>query len=312
MIHTPSLAISTRCEQIGEARRVRLDDHRSTLAALTVGRFDPTAGWRDDGWWRSTHTPAGPGTIHLADSPRGVTAAAYGPGADWLLERWPDLLGASDRPAPTWTSHPVVDRARRLVALPRFGRTHTPVHDLMPVVLAQRVTAREAAQQWRRLCRALGEPAPGPRRDLWLPPTPERLVGHPSWWYHRLGIETSRAEALRTIGRHARRIEQRDCEDPIGGRRWLELLPGIGPWSTAHIAQISWGDPDAVIVGDYWLPHLVVRAFTGRARGDDEEMLDLLSPWPGERGRVVRLLAAAGHRVERRGPGRRIQGLEPW
>ncbi len=288
-----------------------LADHRGTLDALTVGRYDPTAGWRGPHWWRATYTPDGPGTLQLLDTSQGVAARTYGPGAHWLESMWPELLGVADRPEVTWVSHPVVDRARRRVPLPRFGRTRTPSHDLLPVILAQRVTAREAARQWRSLCRHLGEPAPGPHGDLLLPPEPQRLLRHPAWWYHKLGIESSRAEALRTVGRHAPRLDRRDPEDPDGGRAWLELLPGIGPWSSAHVAQISWGDPDAVIVGDFWLPHLVVRALSGRARGSDAEMLSLLAPWTGQRARVVRLLAAAGHRVERRGPGRRLAPIEP-
>ena len=52
------------------------------------------------------------------------------------------------------------------------------------------------------------------------------------------------------------------------------------------------GDPDAVAVGDYHLKNLVVHALAGEPRGTDERMLELLAPYAGQRGRVIRLLLA--------------------
>ena len=54
------------------------------------------------------------------------------------------------------------------------------------------------------------------------------------------------------------------------------------------------GDADAVSVGDYHLPSLVSWALAGERRGTDERMLELLAPFAGHRGRVIRLLAGAG------------------
>ena len=283
-----------------------------TVAACAVGRFDPTTCQNEQGWWRATHTPEGPGTLLLRPRTHGVQPVGYGPGGDWLVRHHHELCGQSDLAELSGPEHPVISRALRRVSLPRFGRTLTPFHDILPVILGQRITAREAHRQWRALCRVLGTAAPGPLTTLRLPPTPEAVLSRPSWWYHPLGIERSRAEALRTVAKHAPRLIRLDADHPADGRRWLELLPGIGPWTSAHVAQISWGDSDAVIVGDFWLPHLVVRAFTGRARGSDAEMLELLQPWAGQRARVVRLLAAAGHRVERRGPGRVVPPIHRW
>jgi hypothetical protein len=36
-------------------------------------------------------------------------------------------------------------------------------------------------------------------------------------------------------------------------------------------------------------------------------MLELLAPWTGQRQRIIRLLVASGHRMERRGPRMTIQ-----
>jgi hypothetical protein len=63
-------------------------------------------------------------------------------------------------------------------------------------------------------------------------------------------------------------------------------------------------------VGDYHLPHVVTFALTGRPRGTDEEMLQLLEPYRGQRGRVQRLLEISGIWPPRFGPRmplRRIQ-----
>jgi 3-methyladenine DNA glycosylase/8-oxoguanine DNA glycosylase len=280
--------------------------------ACAVGRFDPTTRLTADGWWRATLTPLGPGTLHLRPGSHSPEFVGYGPGGAWLVDHALELCGRADTGEALTAHHPVVARALRHTALPRFGRTLTPYHDVLPIILGQRITAREAHRQWRLLCHRLGEPAPGPLAELRLPPTPQAILGRPSWWFHPLGIERSRAEALRTVARHASRLEQWAPDDASGGRRWLERLPGVGPWTSTQVAQISWGDPDSVIVGDYWLPHLVVRALTGRARGTDAEMLELLEPWRGQRARVVRLLAAAGHRVERRGPGRVVLPTHRW
>ena len=84
--------------------------------------------------------------------------------------------------------------------------------------------------------------------------------------------------------------------------RRLQALPGVGPWTSAEVAIVALGDADAVAVGDFHLPHLVSYALTGERRGTDERMLELLAPWPGHRGRVLRLLSRSGRYPDRRGP----------
>ena len=58
------------------------------------------------------------------------------------------------------------------------------------------------------------------------------------------------------------------------------------------------GDPDAVAVGDYHLKNVVGYALAGEARATDERMLELLTPYAGQRGRVIRALLRHGHRAE--------------
>ena len=89
---------------------------------------------------------------------------------------------------------------------------------------------------------------------------------------------------------------------PAAASERMRALPGVGPWTAAEVALVALGDADAVPVGDYHVPHMVSWALAGEPRGSDERMLDLLEPFAGHRGRVVRLLAAAGLAAPRFGP----------
>jgi 3-methyladenine DNA glycosylase/8-oxoguanine DNA glycosylase len=89
-------------------------------------------------------------------------------------------------------------------------------------------------------------------------------------------------------------------------------LPGIGQWTVGCVLATALADPDAVAVGDYHLKNIVTHALTGRPRGTDEEMLELLRPYAGQRGRVVRLLQLDGHRAPSFGPRQRVLPLNRW
>ena len=88
-------------------------------------------------------------------------------------------------------------------------------------------------------------------------------------------------------------------------------LPGIGPWTTAEVARLALGDPDAVSVGDLHLPNLVAWMLAGEPRGTDERMLELLAPYEGHRGRVQLLLEASGVHAPRYGPRMEVRAIPP-
>jgi 3-methyladenine DNA glycosylase/8-oxoguanine DNA glycosylase len=96
--------------------------------------------------------------------------------------------------------------------------------------------------------------------------------------------------------------ERLEAAMPAEAAARLLAVPGIGPWTVAEVTRLTYGDPDAVSVGDYHLPSLVAWIFAGERRGDDARMLELLEPYRGQRGRVVRLLEVSGRRPPRRGP----------
>ena len=281
----------------------------ATLRAYRFGGGDPTTRIGAGVFARATLTPHGPGTLWLDWRDGSVDAQAWGPGADWLMDGVGALTGAADPGHRFEDAHPVVLQAQRNHPDVRFGASRLLYHELLPVILGQRITAGEAVRQWRHLVHRLGQPAPGPLQ-LRLPPEPELLAGRPAWWFHPMGIEAKRAEALRTVARHAGRLAEWS-ELPDAGAR-LRLLPGIGQWTVGSVLALSHGDPDAVAVGDYHLKNVVVHAFTGRPRGTDEEMLHLLAPYAGQRGRVVRLLELDGHRAPAFGPRQRVLPTNRW
>ena len=254
-----------------------------------------------DGVWRATRTPAGPATIHLRGSGHRVDVEAWGEGAGWAVEHAPALIGADDREEGFESRHPVVAQLRRRLRGLRVGRSQAVVEALVPTVLEQKVQGIVARRSYARLVRLLGEPAPGPV-PLLLPPSPARVAALPYHAFHRLNVERRRAETVHLVARHARRLEETTTLATPAAVARLRALPGVGEWTAAEVSLVALGDADAVSVGDYHLPHHVAWALAGEARADDARMLELLEPYRGHRGRVIRLLVAGHPGPPRFGP----------
>jgi 3-methyladenine DNA glycosylase/8-oxoguanine DNA glycosylase len=190
----------------------------------------------------------------------------------------------------------------------RITRTRAVFEALVPTVIEQKVTGHEARRSYREMVRRWGEPAPGPP-GLRLPPSAATLARLPYYALHPVGIEMRRAVTVLTAARHAGRIDAL-AEAPLDeADRLLRTLPGVGPWTSAEVAIIALGNADAVSVGDFHLPHMVSWALAGERRGSDERMLQLLEPFAGHRGRVCRLIAAAGLGPPRFGPRMQLRSF---
>jgi 3-methyladenine DNA glycosylase/8-oxoguanine DNA glycosylase len=273
-------------------------DVRLTMSPHRRGAGDPACTITPDGAvWRASTTPDGVGTLRLLARGGEVEAEAWGPGASWLLDGVPDLLGAADDPASFRPEHEILRRASLRLRHLRIGRTRNVFEALVPAVLEQKVVGKEAWRAWRYLVRRFGEPAPGPL-DLWAPPAPRTWVTIPSWEWHRSGIEAVRARTIIGAARVASRLEVDDTRE---ADRRLRSLRGVGVWTSAEVRQRAFGDADAVSVGDYHIPGMVGWALTGR-KVDDAGMLELLAPYAGHRYRVTRLLELSGTAAPRRGP----------
>ncbi|MFI7031060.1 DNA-3-methyladenine glycosylase family protein [Microbispora rosea] len=290
-----------------------------TLSPHRRGGGDPA--WRrtpDGAIWRTSRTPEGPGTLRVTASPGEVHAQAWGPGAGWLLETLPSLLGAEDDvggfaamlarltrsgdPGQARAAAFVAGLATRAAGL-RVGRSLRVFEALAPAVLEQKVVGREAWRAWRFLLRRYGEPAPGPAPEgMYVIPPPEAWRAIPSWDWHRAGAEAVRARTIVNAARHAEKLESTTTSaSSEEADRLLRALPGIGVWTSAEVRQRAHGDPDAPSVGDFHLPGIVGYALTGQ-KADDDGMLDLLEPFRGHRHRVVRLIELSGVRPPARGP----------
>jgi hypothetical protein len=303
---------TTELESAPTAAAARLpQDLRRTVRPHRVGD-DPTTLVGSTELWRATLTPVGPGTLHVRWPNGIVDAEAWGPAAQWLLDRVHDLLGGRDVPFRFGPgSHPAILAAQRNHPGLRLSNGHSVYHTLLPTIIGQRVTSREARRSWRRIVLALGRPAPGPV-DLRLPPEPRALAAKPYWWFHPFGIEKKRADTLREVGAHAERLFAVEDATPSTAAEVLLRLRGVGPWTIGASFGHALGDTDAVAVGDFHLKNYVAWTLAGEPRGTDERMLELLAPYTGQRARVIALLAANGWSAPRFGPGIRVMPFERW
>ena len=262
------------------------------------GSGDPTMRIARGEVWRATRTSDGPVTLRVTAEAGRIRAQAWGDGAERVLDEAPALLGFLDRPEEFRPATPLLRQLHLQFPGLRLGRSGRVIEALVPAILEQKVTGTEAWRAWRALIRQYGEPAPGPPElRLRLPPTAEQIAAIPSWAFHPLGVERRRAETVIRATRQATRLERLVDGAPEAAYPVLRAIPGIGPWTAAEVGLRAFGDPDAVSVGDFHLPHLVSWALAREPRGTDERMLELLAPYAGQRGRVIRLLEASGIRA---------------
>ncbi len=286
-------------------------DLRPLLRRHRTGTYDPTTSLSASDFWRAARTPDGPGTVHISLTQSGITASVYGAGGAWLLRRVDGLLGTLDTIPTVKPAHDAVRDALRRCALPTMSASGLVLPALIAAVLGQRVTSLEAVRQWSALCRLSSESAPGPQ-PLLLPPDPVVLSLMPSWQYHRLGIERSRADTIVMLCRRVNRVhEVADMPIPAGYSR-LEAFRGVGAWTSAVTMSAAMGDPDAVLVGDFHMKNIVSYALAGEPRGTDARMVELLEPYAGQRGRVVELLLRDGWSAPKFGPRQPIQSMTRW
>lgn len=268
-------------------------DLRLTLAPVRYGKGDPSCLLRTDECYRASRTPMGPVAIHLVVRRGELAAEAWGTGAEWALEQLPVLVGEDDDLTGFLPGDGIVaELVRRHPGL-RIGATHRVLEALVPAVCAHQVTGFEGKRAHRQVMQAFGEPAPGPSGiDLIVPPDPRVLASTSYQELHPLGLERSRADVIRRAAARAATAEGVVGQAPDEAEHRLRSIAGVGAWTAAVVRQVALGDADAVPVGDERSKHLVAWAFLGEARGSDAQMLELLEPYRGHRGRVLRLLRA--------------------
>lgn len=276
-------------------------DLKSTAFALTWDRGNPTRRMHGDVLWYASWFAGDPATVAFQQDSKGVRVLAWGPGAEEALRRAPAICGLRDDPSGFVPEHRLLRELRARHAGQRLVATREILRELVPVVLGQLVTTKDAAIRYRGLCLRFGEPAPGPAK-LVLPPTVERLRGLPSWQFSRLDIPRKQADAIRRCLDVADRLEAAAHLPHDDGMALLQSVRGIGPWTASNVLANATAWPDVVILGDLHLPKQVGLALAGEPEADDARMLTLLEPFRPHRYRVLRLVFSGGPRAPRKGP----------
>jgi 3-methyladenine DNA glycosylase/8-oxoguanine DNA glycosylase len=281
-------------------------DLRSTLAPLRHGISDPTIAMGPGGAALGLRTSGGPALLRLRATDGSIEATAWGPGSKEALDVAPELCGVADVPPARLGPNPSINQLHRQNPGLRMCRTNDVMRTLIPSILEQKVTTDEAHLAYSQIVRRFSEPAPGPG-NIYLPPDPAVLAALPYFTLHRFGVERKRARTIHSVASRAAAIRRISFHHSV--RENLLSLPGIGPWTAALVMQAAFGDPDAILVGDYHMPNIVGWYFERTQRSDDARMMELLQPFEGQRARVQRLIAASGVRPSARGSKRPLRSI---
>jgi 3-methyladenine DNA glycosylase/8-oxoguanine DNA glycosylase len=272
---------------------------------------------------RAEPGPCGPLTYEAVQRGARVGVRVWGPAAtpatdrDAALDRARRWIGCDDDGGDLverTAADPALHRAARQVGPVRLSRLPRVQEAVGRAVLGQLVQAVEARRSTAQLAALAGVPAAG---RLWCWPTATALGSTPAHAMRRCGISLRCASALHRCALDDVPLERaRDDMDRLDQR--LRAIPGIGVWTSAE-TRFALGDPDAVSVGDRNLPGIVCHALAGAEPQacTDELMLELLEPYRGQRGRVIRLVVfAVGRgllpRVRRRVPRAALSAHRYW
>ncbi|CAN5904835.1 hypothetical protein BH23ACT10_BH23ACT10_21730 [soil metagenome] len=280
--------------------RVRMDDRIDIVPVIDRSRRGSVAACSRPGVVRrAEHGPDGPLVYEAAQRDGHVDVTVWGaastpvPDRDRALDEARGWIGWHD-PQPDLaeltSSHPALQRAARRIGTVRLSRLPRVQESIGRAVLGQLVQGIEARRSTAQLAALAGTPASG---GLWCWPTATALGRTPAYTLRRCGINLRCAAALHRCALDDAQLE-RVRDDHVMLDRRLRAVPGIGHWTSAE-TRLALGDSDAVSVGDYNLPGVVCRALgdTSDDEASDAVMLELLEPYRGQRGRVIRLVVRA-------------------
>lgn len=280
---------------------------RHTFRAFRFGSSDPCVRVDGNTLIMASTSPVGPGWLSATVPAHDPVPRVHfgGAAADLIRRRCPDPLGQRDTFRSLRPAHPLVERLQHDFGDLRIGASGDIYKAALTATLGQRITAAEAVAQWVRLCRTFPNPVDTPFGQLLAPPDPAVLGSLAPWQLHPLGIEESRGRTLIGIARVFQRGGEHQHDGALALRRLAIDVPRFGPWTRALVEAEALGNPDAVAVGDFHLKNVVAHALRGRPRGTDDEMIDALSPYAGNRGRVLAWIGLAGITAPKFGPRRR-------
>lgn len=280
----------------------------------------------DGTWRRAEQGPVGPLVLEVQPTSDTLEFRVWGPSdtpadaAGRALEAaraWAGLRDDQTGFAEAVDAHPLLRRARRVTGTPVIGAVPRTAESFGRAVLGQLVQGLEAMRSERQLVAMLGTATTTPSgEDLWAWPTARALASAPAHQLRRCGIALRSAGAL-----HAFATQEAVFERQRAARAWhamdeaLTRIRGVGGWTSAE-TRLWLGDADAVSVGDYHIPALIGWALGDRTE-DDASMLEVLAPYAGHRGRVIRLVERAARNglvatKPRRGPRQALSAHRYW
>ncbi|MEQ8276605.1 MAG: DNA-3-methyladenine glycosylase 2 family protein [Deltaproteobacteria bacterium] len=298
--------MTTRRFELGERPfDLRLTWRLSALWGAETWRASDT-----DGAWFARRTSEGIGTVCVRHRGDHLEAEGWGDGAERALDEVPALVGLEDAGvADVPDAHPLIREIKKRMAGYRMGRTNDVYSQMIAVAIAQKVTGKNSKDALRAIARRWGEEAPGPRRGLYVLPEPRALANTPYYDFHPLNVERHRADLLKRLASRATALQRAVKMSHAEANEHLLKFRGVGPWTAGVVMGSALGDPDAIPVGDYHLPNVITFNLAGEPRGTDERMLELLEPYRGQRGRVVRMLKTGGTAPPKWGPRSSVRDI---
>ena len=281
----------------------------ATLATLSLGAGDPCLRIKQPNQVQlALDGPEGPLTVMLCQQHDAIDATLKGKGSDWLAPLIAKLLGLHFQP-PTFSESERLKRLARNHPGLRLPQLPVLFPRLVQICLQQLVSFHDASHGWRMLVRRYGRTISS-SEDLLAPPTSQVLARMAPYQFVECGILPEHGRRIARLARIAGKIERAwnvgsHLDAVEATSRLISSQHGVGPWTIGYLRGSAMGDSDAVLPGDYSLPSLVALFFTGRERGTDEEMLEMLAPFRPYRFYVTTLLQKSIRSRPRRGPRRR-------
>ncbi len=283
-------------------------DFGRTFVLQNLGHYDPTAALGQSHFTKAFMGPSGICSVAMQPAPGGLLLACEGPDAAEIHAQLLASISASatgDGYHHFQPQHPVLERLHREQAGLRLVRVPWLFDIACSAVLQQRVRSTDAMSDWRHIANRFGSRSSAGACAF---PSPASLAALAPWQLEALGIDAKRARTLIALAREIRLNPLRPAMTFAQLRGRLARVPGVGPWTVETVLGFGAADPDALPLGDLYLPHLVAFTLAGESEGSDTRMIELLEPFRGQRFRVARLILGSGIALPRTGPRRSSDG----
>ena len=200
--------------------------------------------------------------------------------AEDALTRMRFVLALDDDLAPfhfAFRRDPLLGRALRARPKLRVLRKPAPFEALMNAICEQLIDTQAAGNIIWALVHSLG------RRHAsgaWMAPEPDALDNPPA--LIGAGLAPTRA---RTLARVSRAVARGEIDPGSPDRARLAAIPGVGPWTLAHLDLFGRGIYDVPLQADVGMRNAYARMAgvrTGSVTEDEfAEVLDRYRPWQG-------------------------------